>query len=392
MVSKKIQGIIVKYLINEASSSELDELELWIDNPANEKEFINYVRANYAIEFNLKKFDSNSTIKKLDKLLKEEKRVVRLRRIQRYSKYAAVFIGVMISVYLFREEIFKNAVQDNHEIPIIVNVPIEPGTDKATLTLENGTQVVLEKGTSYQTQNANSNGEQIVYQQNKKDSKQIVYNHLTIPRGGQFHIVLSDGTEVWLNSESQLKYPVTFVDGQTREVELVYGEAYFDVSPSLKHNGTKFIVLNKAQNVEVLGTEFNIKAYKDEANIYTTLVEGRVSVHADAQKQNLQPSQQSNLNLEDKSIVVAKVDVYNEISWKEGVFSFEQKTLEEIMKVLSRWYDIEVVFQNETIKDQEFVGVLRKNQSIEEILTIIKNFGIIKNFEVLNNEQKIILE
>ena len=100
---------------------------------------------------------------------------------------------------------------------------------------------------------------------------------------------MSDGTQVWLNSESQLKYPVNFIKGQTRQVELVYGEAYFDVSPSVEHNGAKFKVFNQSQEVEVLGTEFNVKAYKDETNIYTTLVEGRVVIDNGALKQSLLP-------------------------------------------------------------------------------------------------------
>ena len=150
-------------------------------------------------------------------------------------------------------------------------------------------------------------------------------------------MILSDGTKVWLNSESQLKYPVAFNDGETRQVELVYGEAYFDVSPSTAHKGARFKVFNQSQEVEVLGTEFNIKAYKDETNIYTTLVEGKVAISAAGKNQILKPNQQSNLNLETGSIEITTVDVYNETTWIDGIFSFENKPLKEILKVLSRW-------------------------------------------------------
>ena len=169
---------------------------------------------------------------------------------------------------------------------------------------------------------------------------------------------------------------------ETREVELVYGEAYFDVSPSTKHKGSTFKVFQNKQEVQVLGTEFNIKAYKDEGNIYTTLVEGKVIISIDDRKQNLEANQQSSFSLNTNNILVKTVDVYNETSWKEGVFSFENQSLKEILKVLSRWYDIEVVFKNKTIEKEEFIGVLVMDQNLEEILSNIKNFGIIKDFKI----------
>ena len=200
----------------------------------------------------------------------------------------------------------------------------------------------------------------------------MVYNYLTIPRGGQFFIKLSDGTQVWLNSETQLKYPVSFNEGETRQVELVYGEAYFDVSSSTENQGSKFKVINNAQNVEVLGTEFNIKAYKDEASIYTTLVEGKVVVNALNKSKILIPNEELNFNQSTNSLIVSSgVDVYKAKSWKEGIFSFRDKPLQDIMKVLSRWYDINVVFKSEDIKMQTFHGSLDKKLSIREIMAII---------------------
>jgi transmembrane sensor len=250
--------------------------------------------------------------------------------------------------------------------------------------------MTLEKGKSIQTPNAISNGEEITYDSDNIDAEEVVYNYLTIPRGGQFQVVLEDGTEVWLNSESKLKYPVRFKEGETRKVELIYGEAYFVVSPSTNHQGAKFKVFNNAQEVEVIGTQFNIKAYKDENSIRTTLVEGKVNVSIENRKQSLVPNQQLILNTISNTTSIQDVDVYNEIAWKDGVFSFDEKSLEEIMTVLSRWYDIEVVFKTKSIEKLEFVGILRKNQSIEAILNSIKNFGGIKNYTIIG--KKIILE
>lgn len=219
-----------------------------------------------------------------------------------------------------------------------------------------------------------------------KIQKKIVYNYLTIPRGGQFQLKLSDGTEVWLNSETQLKYPVTFIEGETRQVELVYGEAYFEVSPSTNHNGAKFKVRTLMQEVEVLGTEFNIKAYKEETNIYTTLVEGKVVIVNGFDNQYLIPNQQSNLNLKNNTITIRSVDAYSETSWKKGLFSFKSTPLKEIMKVLSRWYDVNVVFSNPEIENIKFNGVLSKNQTIKEILTTIKNTHFIKDYDITDKK------
>lgn len=300
-----------------------------------------------------------------------------------YWKYtaAAAVIGLLASTYFFRGTLFNNTEKN---LPIIVNNTIKTGTDKATLTLEDGTIIALEKGSNYKAGNIKSNGEQIIYQANNRSNSKIAYNYLTIPRGGQFFVELSDGTQVWLNSETQLKYPVLFAKGKPRIVELVYGEAYFDVSPSTKHGGTIFKVTNQNQEVEVLGTEFNIKTYKDETNIYTTLAEGKVELDFNGKKQKLSPTQQSNFNLNTNALLVVNVDVYNEVSWRQGVFSFENKPLKEIMKVLSRWYNMDVVFINEKIENEAFTGVLGKDQNIEEILATIKNFGIISNYEIKN--------
>ena len=313
----------------------------------------------------------------------DENNAVRLKRKHRIVSYAAaaVLTGLLVTGYFIKNNNFTKSIETN---PRIINNNIGIGSDRAILTLEDGSQVALEKGNAYQTQNALSNGEEIKYEKGTDNISKMVYNFLTVPRGGQFHLVLSDGSEVWLNSESQLKYPVNFIKGQTRKVELVYGEGYFDVSPSTEHEGSKFIVSNQSQEIEVLGTEFNIKAYKDETNIYTTLVEGRVLIGTASTRNILKPSQQANLNLNDGNLDIATVNVYNEISWKEGVFSFRRKPLVEIMKVLSRWYDMDVYFDNPELENVGFNGVLGKDQQIEEILNTIKNFGIINDYEIIN--------
>ena len=252
--------------------------------------------------------------------------------------------------------------------------------------MEDGSQIALKQGESIQTSNAKSNGKEIIYEASNSSKSEVVYNYLTISRGGQYSLVLSDGTKVWLNSDTQLKYPVTFEKGINRKVELVYGEAYFDVSPSTANNGSKFVVANNAQEVEVIGTEFNIKAYKEESYVYTTLVEGRVIVNLKHSVQELMPNQHLSIDLKNGTTKVSEIDVFNEVSWKDGIFSFEEKSLVDIMKVLSRWYDVEVTFENESIKNEEFIGLLRKDQSLNKIISTIKDYGVIKNYEFNGNQ------
>jgi transmembrane sensor len=288
-------------------------------------------------------------------------------------KYAAaaavlIFAGTM---YFSQEHRLKKAHPQKSNVA--VKSLIQPGTDKAVLVLGSGQQIVLGKGKGYKSGNISSNGKELIYNNNADEKTALSFNYLTIPRGGQFFIKLADGTQVWLNSESKLKFPAAFIDGLPREVELMYGEAYFEVSPSTSHKGSHFNVLTHNQNVEVLGTEFNIKAYPDSKTISTTLVKGKVSLSNNVVSKFLQPGDQSVMDINSNYIHIRAVDVFNEVSWKDGVFSFKEMPLRDIMKVLERWYDIKTVFKREATQQITFNGILDKNQKIEEILNIISN-------------------
>lgn len=377
---------LLKYLRGISSSEESTAVENWVTASKQNRDIFNQIKSEFIIDT----FDETVEETSIEQAYQNFKsrhaggKMYIFRKINPIFRYAAVALILIVSGYFIDSNPFENEPITISNIPTTKNSITAPGSDKATLTMEDGSRIVLEKGASFQTQNANSNGEKIVYTYNKQNTDEVVYNYLTVPRGGQFFIKLSDGTQVWLNSESQLKYPVNFIQGESRKVELVYGEAYFDVSPSSEHNGTDFKVYQDKQEIQVLGTEFNIKAYKDENHIYTTLVEGKVVIGTGNKKQHLIPNQQSNFNPVTGAIEVATVDVYNVISWKDGIFSFEEASLKEIMKVLSRWYDVEVVFENKNIENEEFIGLLRKDQSIEKILSAIKDFGIIKEYEIRN--------
>lgn len=371
-MSKKIKKILVKYFVKEASLTDLDELSCWIENPKNKEEFIKYIKITHAVDFNMKKFGTEDSKKKLFKFIVQEKKARTFRTVSNVMKYAAVLVlllGLFYITNFFNSEHSQIDIETTNAL--VIEDGIEAGSDKATLTLEDGTKIDLEKGKTVQTARAKSTGKKLVYDAVKKSATKTVYNYLTIPRGGQFQLKLSDGTMVWLNSDSQLKYPVEFIDGETRKVELLYGEAYFEVSPSTAHEGSKFKIINRFQEIEVIGTQFNVRAYKEEKNIYTTLVEGKVAISSMGIKTMLIPGQQANLNITNNAVVVSPVDVKSEIAWVKGVFSFKGKTLREIAKVLERWYDIDIVFTEPKLLKIKFNGVLHKTETIEAIMESI---------------------
>ncbi|TRZ42242.1 FecR family protein [Robertkochia solimangrovi] len=385
-----ISELLAKELSGHLTEEEKEFLERWKTASEENHSIYSHIHSDNWFQKHVavaSEFDSQRAWLKVSGKINKPVKVVALsQKLIRYAAVAAVLVLVSSAYFLFMKETKPLPV---NEPPVIVNNQIIPGTDKATLTLSNGENLQLDAAATLVLNNATAQNDVIVYS-DKEHSAVNEYNTLTIPRGGQYQIVLSDSTVVWLNSESKLTYPVSFKAGETREVELVYGEAYFDVSPSSKNEGSHFKVQNRSQEIEVVGTEFNVKAYHDESNVFTTLVEGKVIVSTAKGREILAPEYQSVVNHSDPRISVSKVDVYNEISWKKGIFSFNDKSLRDIMKVLSRWYDMEVVFENSSVEDKEFIGVIGKNQSIEDILSKIKNFGVINNYEI--NERKVIIK
>lgn len=359
----KLLNLIEKYQEGKATEQEIEYLSNFFVSHQKSKE--------WPFDNKLKKVIKASIFDKITSEIKNSsKKEAKVKKLnfKNLIKYAAAII-VLVSVTYFITE--KSAISEK---TIIVNNNVEIGTDKATLTLENGTNIALEKGKVFNSKTINSNGEKIIYNSNSETtSKKIAYNYLTIPRGGEFYIELEDNTKVWLNSESQLKYPVAFAEGKTREVELVYGEAYFEVSPSTQHNGDKFKVHTQQQTIEVLGTEFNVKAYKKTPEIYTTLAEGKVKVEVNGVTEMLKPSQQTTYNKTTKSINVATVDVSYETAWRTGYFNFTNKPFIEVTEVLARWYNVEFHFENKALEQFKINGVISKNQNVEYFLFTLKN-------------------
>lgn len=200
-----------------------------------------------------------------------------------------------------------------------------------------------------------------------KDAEEV-YNTLVTPIGGEYPLVLSDGTKVFLNAETELKYPVVFV-GDKRIVDLK-GEAYFEVA---KDAAKPFIVRVNGAEITVLGTSFDVNTYGDDGYVYTTLVNGKVQVVSgkNGQEEVLHPGMQSVMDIETGKLVVHEVDVEPFVAWREGRFVFRTITLDLIMRQLQRWYDFNVFYQNPELKDYEFRGVIRRDMELDKVLEVI---------------------
>jgi len=264
---------------------------------------------------------------------------------------------------------------------------IMAGSKKAILVLEDGKTVDLiknEKNDIVQSGVVISiNKKQLTYKVDGSTEKPTLaetYNTIVIPKAGEYSFTLADGTKVWVNSNTKLKYPVKFI-GNKRLVYLE-GEAYFEVT---KDKNKPFIVKTYAgMEVEVLGTKFNIEAYKGNDNIKTTLLSGKVRVNKAKEESILKPNQQAVFDRMSGEIVKRDVDAYRYIAWKEGKFLFDNERLEDIMIKLSRWYNVEVFYMNQEVKDFHFTGDMERYSDIATILKLIEQSTNIR-FRIKNN-------
>jgi hypothetical protein len=251
---------------------------------------------------------------------------------------------------------------------------VDPGNNKAILTLENGAKLVLDSakiGTLAKKGKISirkTKDGQLIYAVDRGNdaatNEPITYNTITTPRGGQYQVILPDGTKVWLNAASSLKFPTAFASNQ-RSVELI-GEAYFEVT---KNTAKPFMVKVDKMQVKVLGTHFNIMAYSDEAEIKTTLLEGAIQLNNGSKRNFLKPGQQG--IVKDDNVQVIDADTDEAIAWKNGFFEFRRVSIQDIMKQLSRWYDTEVTYEGK-IPDDEFVGKIERNVKLSQVLHILE--------------------
>src|SRR6185437_160704 len=272
---------------------------------------------------------------------------------------------------------------------------IAPGSNKATLTLADGSTVTLD---SAQTGNLTSQGNaevikrsdgQLQYASTTSNTPTttMVYNVLSTPRGGEYRLKLQDGTNVWLNASSSIRYPTTFI-GKERRVEIT-GEAYFEVAKNadmpFRVSVNNPAVAGKNTEIEVLGTGFDVNAYQDEAGQRTTLIEGSVRVTSDAGAVTLKPSEQA-IGSVNQLKTMQLENPEQTIAWKNGYFEFENADIPTIMRQISRWYDVDVEYQGKG-SDDHFSGRFSRNVSLAVVLQILHTSGV----QLLADDKKIVI-
>ena len=279
------------------------------------------------------------------------------------------------------------------EVTIADHVEIVPGTGRAQLIMADGRFLKLEQKENMKLDLPGvkivATEKKIVYRAIEEETstpKEEEYNTLVVPRGGEYMLELSDGTKVWLNSDSELRFPITFV-GDRRSVE-IEGEAYFEVAKDAKK---PFTVQFMSSSVTVLGTSFNIRAYPEEKRSQTTLAEGSVRIYSPGSSMLLKPGEQAEVSALSGEMVKQEVEVKNFTSWKDGRFVFEQQPLEDIMRTLERWYDIRVIFKDEGAKRISLSGNMKRYGDFSQVMKMLQMTGDVR-FELHGNDVYITTE
>lgn len=304
-----------------------------------------------------------------------------IKRIPSWMRVAAaVFILLTGAVVFFFsiEPKQKEIAQTENIVPFIKDIP--PGGNRAILQLADNSFIVLDSAQNGQlVQQGNvkiekQNGQLKYTNQGQQDVAALAFNTLTTPRGGQYQLTLPDGSKVWLNAGSSIRYPVAFT-GNERLVEIT-GESYFEVA-SFSREGTRipFIVKVNNMEVQVLGTHFNIMAYNNEASVKTTLLEGAVKVMTAGNDRLLKPGQQAQLKKDGSIKIEENIDTEEAIAWKNGFFQFNSADIGTVMRQVERWYDVKIVYEGK-IPGGHFSGSVSRGNNISQVLKTMQEGGV----------------
>lgn len=357
-----IAGLIARILSGMGTEKEKQQFDEWLqESPEHQKE-LERIRQEMLTEA--------SEMPDMDEMWKEFKQRLPKKTIawKFVFRYAALLFLILGSVAWLYYELRPSML----EIPVSVAEQIMPGKPRARLVLADGKEVNITKETNVHIQEEegvciSTVGNTLQYEHVADVSKDTVlsYNVLTVPAGGEFALQLSDGSKVWLNSGSSLKYPVVF-SGNQREVE-IEGEGYFEVS---RDEQKPFIVRVKDVSVQVLGTAFNISAYDHQT--VTTLINGKVRLNKGECEVVLRPGDQAIATSGGEGFQVSQVNARNFTLWKDGIFWFENQDLNVILNELARWYDVEVEYLNPELKDLRFSVEMKRYEDIRTVLQKIE--------------------
>lgn len=360
-----------KLLEGQLTEAEINELNAWYVKHINEEIVIPSDFASSDEELRKRIFDTiQSTIK--------EKPVVSLWK--RISVAASILLFLGVAVYFYTND------SGFHSTPTVALQEILPGGNRAILTLADGNKIDLSDTTSrtiseqYGVNITKTADGQIVYDLSSiaKNNAKIGFNTIQTPAGGQFQVILPDGSHVWLNALSSLTYPIAFT-GNERKVILT-GEGYFEIA---NKKSMPFKVISEGQLVEVLGTQFNISAYKDEQSIKTTLLKGAIRISTDRYSRILAPGQQ--VEVDGQGMHISRnLNTEDVLAWKNGYFMFSNEPIESVMRKIARWYDVEVVYQDD-VKNKMLWGTMSRFKNISEVLKTLELTGT-AHFKMSNHK------
>lgn len=358
--NESLQSLYERYMQNQLTAEELEQFMQYAETPEGREALSSLVDASW------------------DDMYHPVAEVVDLRPRRHWYRIAAaavILLAVAVGAYFILKPAEQPATLAHHPPGNHISNDILPGGNKATLTLADGSTIILD---SANNGNISKQGNvtvtklddgKLAYDNGDAASHTIVYNTITTPRGGQYQVVLADGSKVWLNAASSLTFPTSF-PGSDREVKIT-GEAYFEVA----HDAAKpFRVGVGDMKVDVLGTHFNVNAYKDEGVIKTTLLEGSVRVCEGNESVVIMPGEQVQvIEMNHKMVIDKNVDLAEVVAWKNGRFAFSDADIKTVMRQLARWYNFNMEFKGE-IKDRFHVEMTR-NTNLSNVFKILEATG-----------------
>jgi transmembrane sensor len=383
------------YYNKTATPQESDELFAIIAAGKKDQELSDLIRAAWDdLHLDAPFFNSTKTELILNKILasdsvkKEPKPAKPTYNLLLWAKFSAAAVGLLFlsfGVYNYLHKKTSVIEKSTAKIKQLQHDAL-PGGNKAVLILANGKTIILDNaqnGTLAKqgntTVNKAADGKLVYNISNIADNNAVPsINTINTPRGGEYQVILPDGTKVWLNAASSLRFPTRFT-GNSRDVEIT-GEAYFEVT---KNKLMPFRVKTNRASIEVLGTHFNVMAYDDESLMKTTLLEGAVNIKSGSATYKLTPGQQAQINATGNTKVTSDIDVDDEVAWKNGIFQFKDAAIDVILRQASRWYDVNVTYKGK-VPPREFTGRLSRNVKASALLNMIKYTGIDLHIEGKN--------
>jgi hypothetical protein len=384
----KLAELLAKEFIGKASDKEKEQL-IFFEHEEETKQILSSAREKSFDIDHINKYKNYSVEKARKKIewkikFKQHSRTVKFWNVLRYASVIALPIALAGYIFYISGDMQINTYS-------LIPAKIEPGETKAQLYLSDGRIIDLEnqkesfiKEKDGAVIKKDSSSLNYQFPLETETPEKIIENVVVTPVGGEYQLTLSDGTKVWLNALSEIRYPIKF-SGDTRKVK-VSGEVYFEVA---KNRKTPFVVDVNNVEIKVLGTQFNVKAYPNDDSIETTLIEGAVRLKATGLSGNvtsvdLAPGFQASFNRSSKNMNTRKVHVENYIAWKDGKFIFQSEKLSNIMRKLERWYDVKVFFENQNLKDLLFSARMNRYGNINDLLTKFEQTTNVK-FEIKNN-------